>query len=149
MLHTNPTTASNELLNTALLGLNKKDLSLAALPPALHHTLQTVMQQAADPVEAFVEAANLVLAYEYADSTKLITSFTPEERLRLQAVLNDSATLSTNAKLATTTTTTTTTTTNDHELQALLLRVQQHHAPMPLLPFDHSAENAMHYHQLP
>lgn len=59
---------TDNLINSALLGTNGKEMNLKDFPEELHETAQQIVDRATDPEEAFYKCAALLFAYRRAGS---------------------------------------------------------------------------------
>ena len=78
---------SDEILNTALVGIDHKALNSAALPEALHETAAAITALSQEPADATWALTCLVFAYEAAYNDCPVNSFSPEQMAQYRAAL--------------------------------------------------------------
>lgn len=122
---------SDEILNTALVGIDHKALNSAALPEALHEAAAAITALSQEPADASWALTCLVFAYEAAYNDCPVNSFSPEQMAQyrtLLAVRGDAEGQDTVAgNLA-----------NDAAASgadtALITRIKLHQGPLPVAP---------------
>lgn len=78
---------SDEILNTALVGIDHKALNSAALSEALHETAAAITALSQEPADAAWALTCLVFAYEAAYNDCPVNSFSPEQMAQYRALL--------------------------------------------------------------
>lgn len=125
MAQERPFYVSDEVLNTALIGITNKKLDVSKLPPALTPAVSALMAQGLDPADEAWALTSLVFAYESAYIACPTNSLSAEEMAQYRAALEASASASAadasdGAAAA-----------GDNEI---LARVKLHQGPMPVAP---------------
>ncbi len=78
---------SDEVLNTALVGIDNKALNSAALPEALHEAAAAITALDQEPADTAWALTSLVFAYESAYNDSPVNSFSPEQMTQYRAAL--------------------------------------------------------------
>lgn len=78
---------SDEVLNTALIGINNKELNVTALPQTLAPAIAAIKAQIQDPCACAWSIAALTFAYEQALIDCPVSTFSQEEMARYRAEL--------------------------------------------------------------
>ena len=125
MAQERPFYVSDEVLNTALIGITNKKLDVSKLPPALTPAVAALTAQGLDPADEAWALTSLVFAYESAYIACPTNSLSAEEMAQYRAALEASASASAadasdGAAAA-----------GDNEI---LARVKLHQGPMPVAP---------------
>ena len=82
-----PFYVSDEVLNTALVGIDNKALNSTALPEALHEAAAALTALNQEPADTAWALTSLVFAYESAYNDSPINSFSPEQMAQYRALL--------------------------------------------------------------
>ena len=82
-----PFYVSDEVLNTALVGIDNKELNSAALPETLHEAVAAITALDQEPADRAWALASLVFAYESAYNDSPVNSFSPEQMAQYRALL--------------------------------------------------------------
>ena len=80
-----PFYVSDEVLNTALVGINNKPLERAAIPAALQDAAAAIDSLGQDPADTAWALTGLVFAYESAYNSCEVNTFTPAEMAQYRA----------------------------------------------------------------
>ena len=83
-----PFYVSDEVLNTALVGIDNKALNSAALPEALHEAVGAITALDQEPADTAWALTSLVFAYESAYNDCPVNSFSPEQMAQYRAALS-------------------------------------------------------------
>ena len=131
MAQERPFYVSDEVLNTALIGITNKKLDVSKLPPALTPAVAALTAQGLDPADEAWALTSLVFAYESAYIACPTNSLSAEEMAQYRAALEASASASAadasdGAAAA-----------GDNEI---LARVKLHQGPMPVAPCANEPE---------
>lgn len=78
---------SDEVLNTALVGIDNKELNSAALPETLREAVAAITALDQEPADRAWALASLVFAYESAYNDSPVNSFSPEQMAQYRALL--------------------------------------------------------------
>ena len=82
-----PFYVSDEVLNTALVGIDNKALNSAALPETLHEAVAAITALDQEPADTAWALTSLVFAYESAYNNCRVNSFSPEQMTQYRAAL--------------------------------------------------------------
>ena len=82
-----PFYVSDEVLNTALVGIDNKALNSAALPEVLHEAAAAITALGQEPADTAWALTSLVFAYESAYNDCPVNSFSPEQMAQYRAAL--------------------------------------------------------------
>ena len=144
-----PFYVSDEVLNTALVGIDNKALNSAALPETLHEAVAAITALDQEPADTAWALTSLVFAYESAYNNCRVNSFSPEQMTQYRAALaagadaegaaNADAAGSANADAAGPTTAdaagkSTAENAASDDAATLVTRIKLHQGPLPVAP---------------
>ncbi len=137
MAQERPFYVSDEVLNTALIGITNKKLDASKLPPALTPAVSALMAQGLDPADEAWALTSLVFAYESAYIACPTNSLSAEEMAQYRAAQVASASASVSASASASASV------SDSDSAAaaaavadneILARVKLHQGPVPVMP---------------
>lgn len=125
---------SDEILNTALVGIDHKALNSAALSEALHETAAAITALSQEPADAAWALTCLVFAYEAAYNDCPVNSFSPEQMAQYRAALAAGADVEEQANADAEGKSAAEDTASDDGTATLVTRIKLHQGPLPVAP---------------